>query len=160
MALKMLKPVVEVSPVIEPVVVPETVLVQPGLTDIESMTKEYIELYKKFDYFEVKALVKRMDEIRKILQGVANDTMDGKKPAIFSCPEGEVEFSPRQTATEIPDPLSLVQELLTKFGPEVAASVVDIAITPLRKLLSELELKAFVNEVPGGRIIKSVRPSK
>jgi hypothetical protein len=160
MALKMVKPIVEVSPVIEPVVMPETVLVQPGLNDIEAITKEYIELWKKFDYFEVKALVKRMDEIRKVLQTVANDTMDGKKPAVFACPEGEVEFSPRQTATEVPDPLGLVQNLLTKFGPEATASVVDIAITPLRKLLSELELKAFVHEVPGGRIIKSVRPAK
>ena len=99
MALKLLTkklvPQVEVSPVIEPVVEPQKVLVQPEVTEVQALTAEYIELWKKFDYFEVKALIKRMDDIRKQLVTVANETMDEKKPAVFSCSQGEVEFSER-----------------------------------------------------------------
>ena len=164
MALKLLvkKPVpqVEVSPVIEPVVEPQKVLVQPGVTEVQALTAEYIELWKKFDYFEVKALLKRMDDIRKQLVTVANETMDEKKPAIFSCPAGEVEFSERNKVADVPDPLLLIQELLTKFGPEVTASVINIAITPLRKVLSEFELKKYLKEEPGIRTIRAVRPVK
>jgi len=158
MALKMQKPEVEVSPVIEPVVVPQKVLVEAGLSDVEALTDEYIELYKKFNYFEVKALVTRMDEIRKQLVGIANTTMDEKTPAIFSSPKGEVEFSARGVTNDVPDPLLLIQTLLGKFGPAVTASVINIAITPLRKVLSEYELKQHLKEEPGSRTLKSVRP--
>lgn len=154
------QPMVEVSPVIEPVVVPQKVAVQalePSMT--EALTAEYIELWRKYDYFEVKAMVKRMDEIRKQLQLIANDTMDETKPAIFTCAQGQVEFSERGKVAEVPHPLVLIQELLTKFGPEVTASVVNIAITPLRKVLSEFELKKHVKEQVGGRTLRSVRPT-
>ena len=111
MALKLLvkKPVpqVEVSPVIEPVVEPQKVFVQPGLSDIQTLTTEYIELWKKFDYFEVKALIKRMEDIRKQLVTIANETMDEKKPAIFSCPAGDVEFSERGTKSEVEFPIAV-----------------------------------------------------
>jgi len=164
MALKLLakKPVpqVEVSPVIEPVVLPPKVLVQPEPTAVEALTSEYIELWKKFDYFEVKTLVKRMEDIRKQLVTIANETMDEKKPAIFACPAGEVEFSERGKVSEVPHPLALIQVLLSKFGPDVTASVVDIAITPLRKVLSEYELKQYLVEEPGIRTIRAVRPVK
>lgn len=159
MALKLKKPLLEVSAVIEPVVIPDKVLVQqPVESETEALTSEYIELYRKYDYFEVKAMIKRMDEIRKQLLAIANETMDEKKPAIFTSPQGEVEFSIRNKVAEVPEPLTLVKDLLEKFGPEVTASVVDIAITPLRQLLSEFELQKYLVDVPGGRTIKSVRP--
>jgi len=159
MALKMLtKPVVEVSPVIEPVVEPQKVLVQTPPSEVEALTAEYIELYRKYTYFEVKDMVKRMDDIRKSLLSVANETMEDKKPAIFACSQGEVEFSERVNKTEVPNPLLLIKVLLDKFGPDAAASAVDIALGPLRKLLSEQERKMYLTEVPGGRTLKSVRP--
>jgi hypothetical protein len=157
MALKIISKL-EVSPVIEPVAEPQKVLVQTPTSNVEAMTMEYIELYRKYTYFEVKDMVKRMDDIRKQLQTVANETMDDKKPAIFTCAEGEVEFSERGTKTEVPNPLLLVKVLLDKFGPEATATAVDIALGPLRKLLSEHELKNYLTEVPGGRTLKSVRP--
>lgn len=155
MALKMLatKPVLEAEA--ESAIVP---LVQAEPSEIEALTTEYLELYKKYDYFEVKALVKRMDEIRKYLQTVANETVDEKKPAVFACKEGELEFSERGKSSHVPNPLALLQVLLEKFGPEVTASVITIAITPLRKVLSEFELKKYLKEEPGIRTIRAVRP--
>lgn len=159
MALKLkITPKVEVLPVIEPVVQPQKVLVQPPESEVEALATEYIELHRKFVYFEVKTMVKRMDDIRKQLQSIANETMDANKPAIFACPQGEIQFSERGKSTDVPHPLELLHDLLAKFGPEVTASVVDIAITPLRKLLSEAELKKYLTEQPGGRTLKSVRP--
>ena len=162
MALKMLtKPVTEVEPpVTETLVLPKAWVEQPKATETETLTAEYLELYKKFEYFEVKAMVKRMDEIRKQLHSIANETMDEKQPAIFACPDGEMEFSERGKVTEIPNPLALISDVLKKFGPQVASSIIDIAITPLRKVLSEYELKPYVSEQPGHRILKSVRPAK
>jgi hypothetical protein len=158
MALKMLvkAPAPEVEPVIEPVI-PKVVDIPHS--EVEALTAEYISLYQKFEYFEVKTLVKRMEDIRKQLVTVANETMDDKKPAVFSCAEGEVVFSERGTKAEVQDPLALTHTLLEKFGPEVTATVVDIAITPLRKLLSEFELKQHLTDVPGVRTLKSVRPA-
>ena len=47
MALKMqVKPEVEVSPVIEPVVLPHKVSVDAELSEVQALTDEYIELYK------------------------------------------------------------------------------------------------------------------
>lgn len=159
MALKM-KLIANVAPVTAPVAVlePQKVFVQPEPSETETLTAEYIELYKKFEYFEVKDLLKRMDTIRKQLQTVANETMDGLKPAVFSCPQGEMEFSERKREAEVIDALALIHELLKKFGPEVTESVVDIAITPLRKLLSEFELKKHLTYEPGSRTLVSVRP--
>jgi hypothetical protein len=160
---KAIKPTPQVEMDVEVAATPEEavhkVFVQtPTVTEVEALTMEYIELYRKFDYFEVKALVKRMEEIRKQLQTIANETMDDKKPAIFTCAQGEMEFSERGKATDVPHPLALIQALTGTFGPAVAESVIDIAITPLRKILSEYELQKYLTEHPGARTLRSVRP--
>jgi hypothetical protein len=156
MALKML--VKTPAPVIEePVVIPK--VVETPQSEVEALTAEYIALYEKFEYFEVKTLVKRMDDIRKQLVAIANETLEDKKPALFVCPQGEVEFSERGTKAVAQNPLALIQVLLEKFGAEVTTEVVDIGITPLRKLLSEFELKEHLTDVPGVRTLKSVRPA-
>jgi hypothetical protein len=54
--------------------------------------------------------------------------------------------------------LTLIQDLTTKFGAHVAESVVDIAITPLRKILSDYELQKYLTEHPGSRTLRAVRP--
>ena len=162
MALIMVeKPKLEVVP---PVVMvePAKVFVQPQSemsSSIEALTMEYLELHKKFVYFEVKTMIKRMDDIRKQLQSIANETMDENKPAIFKSPEGEMEFSERGKVSEVPDPLNLIDALVMKFGTDVAATVVDIAITPLRKILTDYELKQHLVEKPGGRTLRAVRPA-
>lgn len=146
--------------VMEPEVIAPVIPKVQTTTELEAMVGEYLELWKKYDYFEVKAMVKRMEEIRKALVAHANDTMDNAKPAIFTCPQGEVEFSERGKVATVPAPLALVQDLLLKFGPEVTESVVDIGITALRKVLSDFELKKYLVDEPGTRTLKGVRPAK
>ena len=139
------------------------VLVQPiaqAETATEALVNEYIDLHRKFVFFEVKDLVKRMEDIRKQLMEIANNTVEGNKPAIFVGDQGEIEFSERVKKAEVPEPLSLVSDLLDKFGPEVTSSVVSIALTPLRKVLTEHELKKYLKEEPGGRTLRGVRLTK
>jgi hypothetical protein len=127
-------------------------------TQVELLVHEYLELYRQFEAINGKQVVKRMEEIKKTLQTYANETMDGKKPALLTCEDGELEITERGTATVVKNPYLLVQTLEQKFGSEVAFSVVDIALTPLRKILSEFELKPHLEEKPGARTLKSVRP--
>lgn len=124
------------------------------------MVQEYLELRQKYDYFEVKTLVTRMEDLRKALVAHANATMEDKHPAIFGCAAGEIEFSPRGTVATVPDPLVLIQTLVEKFGADVATSVIDIGITSLRKVLSEHELKAYLVDQPGPRSLRAVRFAK
>ena len=67
----------------------QKVLVVPPQNDIEALTSEYINLHKKFEYFEVKALVKRMDAIRKQLVAVANETMEADQACRLQQPTGQ-----------------------------------------------------------------------
>ena len=101
-------PQVEVSPVIEPVTIEEAlhkVLVQPQ-TNVEALTTEYLDLWRKFEYFEVKDMLKRMDDLRKQLVTIANETMDAKKPAVFSLRGRRMEFSERGTTSGRAQPAS------------------------------------------------------
>jgi hypothetical protein len=127
-----------------------------ALTPIEALTQEFCGLYKQYVEHDMKDIVKRMDEIKKELQGVANEQMDAKKVAVFSCKDGTMTFSERGKSYEVHDPMALVTALNDKFGPEVAFSVVAIALTPLRKILSENELKKYLKEEPGARTLKLV----
>jgi hypothetical protein len=127
-----------------------------ALTPTEALTQEFVGLYRRYVEHDMKDIVKRMDEIKKDLQTVANDEMDAKKPATFSCKDGTMTFSERGKAYDVEDPMALVTALNDKFGPEVAFSVVAIALTPLRKILSEQELKKYLKESPGARTLKLV----
>jgi hypothetical protein len=127
-----------------------------ALTPVEALTQEFVGLYRRYVEHDMKDIVKRMDEIKKDLQTVANEEMDAKKPATFSCKEGTMTFSERGKAYDVEDPMALVTALNDKFGPEVAFSVVAIALTPLRKILSEQELKKYLKESPGARTLKLV----
>lgn len=127
-------------------------------TETTALVNEFLVLYERYTEQHVKDLIKRLEEIKKTLQTYANTYLAADKPAIFQTEKGVVEFSERGEQTEIVDPVALVQHLQDKFGQDVAFSVVTIALTPLRKILSEHELKAFATKKPGSRSLLSVKP--
>lgn len=128
------------------------------MTEAEVLAQEYIVLYRQYVEHDVKNLTKRMEELRKALQSIANETVEASLPAIFKCDDGEIEFSPRGKEEEVSDPKKLLQDLTEKFGIDVAMNVVRIAITPLREILSSLELKKYMKEKQGSRTLKMVKP--
>lgn len=126
------------------------------MTEVEAMTEEFLALHRLFVLYDMKTVIKRMDDLKKALQTIANETMDAKKPATFTCKDGSLTFSERSKVAEVLNPMALVTALNEKFGPEVAFSVVEIALTPLRKILTEQELKKHLVDVPGFRTLKVV----
>lgn len=143
----------------EKIIVHEKVPLFHELTETEAMTQEYLHLYKFYEDFEMKKTIARMEVVKKSLQSIANSTMDGKKPAIFKCPDGEVEFSARGEVTDVPNPAELIAFLEDKFGTKAAFSCVKIGITELKKMLTEYEMKKFIEKKDGSRTLTSVRPA-
>jgi len=136
------------------------VKVEPPTSITESLTNEYLTLYAVAEQYQMKAIIKRMDDIKKVLSTYANEHLDDTKPAIFTSDKGEIEFSERGKVAVVKNAMDLVRDLIEKFDHDVAFSVVDIQITPLRKILGEAELLAYLDEKPGSRILRSVRPTK
>lgn len=143
--------------VVNTVVLPK-VKVQP-VSEVEAMTQEYIGLYRKLEEIGGKDLLKRMEDLRKKLVAKANEHFADDQVAVLKCEDGEVEFSARGKEAEVKNPTQLLVDLNKNFSPEIAMSVVKIAMTPLRKVLSELELKEYLEEKPGSRTLKEVRPA-
>lgn len=138
-------PVEEVVPSLEPA--------------LDKLVSEYIGLYRKCEALDVKPMLARMETIRKGLVAYANEHMADNKPAVFTSKDGKIEFSERKVDTSINDAKKLINDLTQKFGEEVAFSVVNIALTPLRKILGEVELDPYISQEPGARTLKSVQPS-
>lgn len=160
MALKISKPVAQVEVQTKTQTVPEPTVV-PAIqskTEVEAMTEEYIILFQKLEQVGGKKLLSRMEEIRKKLVADANENVADDKPAVFKCETGEVRFSERGESTKIPEPMQLIKNLEQKFGSDVAYSIVNIAITPLKKILSDMELTKYITKEPGSRTLKDVIP--
>lgn len=127
-------------------------------TVLDKMVSEYITLWQQCEKLDVKPMLARMEALRKSLVAYANEHMADNKPAVFTSKDGKIEFSERKVDTSIQDAKKLITDLTEKFGEDVAYSVVNIALTPLRKMLGEVELAPYVKQEPGARILKSVQP--
>jgi len=147
--------------VVEPTI--HKVVVTPdaeAISELEAQTVKYIALYRKYVEHDMKETVAQMEKIRKVLAQSANELFADNKPALFTSPEGEIEFSVRSTKTVASDPLKLIEYLFDKYGREAAENVVDISITPLKTMLGGFELAQHTEEVPGSRTLKATRPVK
>lgn len=159
MALKLLvslAPAVETKPPDIHIPKVETQHVEGALVLGQQLATEYLKLYRKFESIDGKNLVKKLEELRKAMATIANTTMPADKVALFECDEGMMEFSERGTITEVENPVTLVEHLVAKFGVVVAFSCVKIGITELRKILSEHEMKKFVKQTDGTRMLKGI----
>lgn len=155
MALKMLtQPEPQIEPVTPHIVPVEAV---QAMTETETLTQEYVTLYKKAVQYDLKSIVSRMETLRKFLMETANAQGEDAKPYVFTCPEGTVEFSERAKNTDILNPSMLVHDLTEKFDVNVAWSIVNIALTPLRQILSPNELKKYTKEIAGSRTVKAIK---
>lgn len=126
-----------------------------AMSEVEALVHEYITLQQKYDEYEVKALTKRMDELKKQMQSIANAEGEDGKPYKFTAPNGYVLFSERGEVAEVENPLELVKHIQTHFGPAAANAIVKIGITELRKILTEAELKNWIKKNPGSRTLKA-----
>ena len=149
------------QPVVETPV--QSVAVSPAVTKgvtletaAVNLTSEFVALSKKLESIDGKNLLKRMEEIRKELVTIANENFESNVPVTFDSDLGSITFSPRGKESVVPDVGTLLDHLYDKFGRDVMLSVVNIGITDLKKVLSEMELNSFVEKVDGARSIKGV----
>ena len=144
--------------------IPKVEMEQLAVTLQDATVKTAVDTYLKlFQWCEangVKDVLKKMEAIRQSLQSIANEQGKDAEPFTFQTPKGAIEFSPRGTKTVVSDPKLLILDLEKKFNTGVAYGVVDIRLGELRKVLNELEVKQYAEEMPGSRSIKSVRPAK
>ena len=142
-----------------PKIQPMSVSVEETETQVltEAWCDEYIQLHQKWEQLEGKKLLDRMNKLKSDLQLIANQSIDKDQVAVFSSALGEIEFSKRSTVKEISDTQLLVSALVEKLGSAAAFSCVKIGMSELKRLLSENEMKHYVQETPGSRTLKEVR---
>lgn len=126
------------------------------ITEEEALIHEYLILHKKAEELEMKAHLARMEEIKKKLQSIANETADPIMNVVFASELGNLIFSPRAVSSEIKEKEAVLQTLTEKFGPEAAMSCIKIGLTELKKMMSEKELEPFIEKKFGSRTLKAV----
>jgi hypothetical protein len=145
-----------VSTAVEQKVVPihKVSLEEETVTEEGILAEEYLKLHKACESLGVKAMLARMEEIRKRLLASIPENMDPCTEVIFATEEGMVKFSPCGTAVEVTKKSELLNYLVEK-GFDVT-SLVKLQLTDLKKILSEKELEPFVEKKSGSRIIQAV----
>lgn len=136
--------------------VAEEVALSPDI----QLVDEYVGLYQWYEKMGMKSHISRMENTKKLLQEIANQKFQDNETAILKGTLGEVVYSPKTEVTEVMDAKGLFQDILTKFGEEVAFSVIKFNLTTLRTLLSASELETYVQKVPGSRSLKATVPNQ
>ena len=112
-----------------------------------------INLDKKLKELGVPEIEKEVKALKGQLSLVAKDSPSNEAVS-FAGEEGIVTFSPAAQKREINDPLQLIAMITGKFGKEAAASVLDINLGALAKVLSGAEIDAVSTIVAGSRTCK------
>jgi hypothetical protein len=128
----------------------------PAITKEQELAEEYLSLHARYQDLEVYQLTKRMNEVRQALLAQIPEEMDPTTEVHYHCDSGCVTFAPACETIEVKKKLELMQHLVEKFDSDVLAGVVKFSLTDLKKVLSEAELKQFVESKLGTRHIKAV----
>jgi hypothetical protein len=107
--------------------------------------------------FELKASeayekIKRLDEIKKVLQSIAATQPTGEE-AILTGTEGEITLSACANKTDISDKDGLIGAL----GQDVFNVISAPNLTDCKKYLSENELLKFIHVTAGSRRLKTIK---
>jgi CheY-like chemotaxis protein len=120
--------------------------------ELTTQVEELADLDAKMKEFGGYEIVKRIEAIKKVLQGVAKEK-DKTLPVVFKTPTGStVVFSACGLSTVFSDKQKLVM-LLT---PQVYMDISSVTMGDAKKYLGELELASVTTKVPGTRTLVSV----
>ena len=134
--------VVKVEPQVEP-----ASEIQEKVVELVSLQAENIE-------FSMEKTLKRIADLKKELQVIANAEGNPNEPYTFTSDLGKVVFTKAANTTDVNSAVALLDHLYEKFGDEAVEQCVTVKITDLKKFLSENELKPFVTEGKGSRTCK------
>lgn len=122
------------------------------LTQTQALVNEMVQLESEFLQNDIHNKMKRFDEIKKHLSGLAKN-FNVDEPTVFKGTDGEVEFSKTVMTTEVTDK----DALIAKLGQETFNNVAKLGVTDARKYLSDIELESITTKVPGARKLVGVR---
>lgn len=125
-------------------------------TEVVVQAEELIDLHKRLTESGAFDMLKRIEEIKKILQGYIKDQGDSASPTIafhFETEMGTITFSPCRKETEITDK----EKLIGMLTPEVFVQVAKVTMTDAKKYLSESELAQICETSYGSRTMASVK---
>lgn len=123
---------------------------QKVLTETQMLVNEYAHLAHQYEQQEIGAMVKRMDELKKRLQSIANETSPGDTVTLAGT-EGTVTFSPCREETVITDRDKMIKALT----PKVFVEIGKVNLGDIKKYLSEGEIQAFSEKQYGARTLKA-----
>lgn len=129
-----------------------TILAQ---SEQEMLVDELITLDLQLKSIDTASLEKRISEIKKELQSIAQE-QPHDQPVTFTGMMGEVVFSAcsKLTKVQLPDAPTLLKSLVKKFGVDAAYDAITFNLTKLKKLLSENELAEWTTIEEGSRVSK------
>lgn len=122
-------------------------------TEEELMADELIQLDNKLRELEVPQIQAKIKTIKDALQLVAKD-FPPEQPVSFTGENGTVTLTPCAQGSVVSNPYDLFQMLVSKFGKDVATSVITFNKTALAKVLSGGEIAQYSTDAPGARTCK------
>ena len=129
-------------------------------THSQTLAEELILLQRKLLAAEVPEITKRMDTIKKELQSIAAAAISPYDVWVIDCDTGKVQLSACKHMTAIADKDGVLKYIEDKVGKDALASVIQINLTDLKKVLSENEIAKFVTDTPGSRTTTIVVANK
>jgi hypothetical protein len=123
------------------------------VTDEMKLVDELVSLDHWMTEHEVESKVKRMGEVKKLLQSIAAD-MPPTVEAVLEGMTGEVTFSPAKVMTSFTATQEQLKEALT---PEVYDQIATVTLTDAKKYLSEIELDKLTTKEYGSRTLKACK---
>lgn len=134
------KPVAKAKPTAKP----------KQLTETQKLVNEYTQLAAKYDELEMATMIKRMDELKKRLQSIANE-QNLNEAVTLTGTEGTVTFSPCREETVITDRDMMIK----KLTPKVFVEIGKVNLGDIKKYLTEGEIQTFTEKQYGARSLKA-----
>jgi hypothetical protein len=117
------------------------------------LAEELIDLDYRLKQAEAYQMLKRVEELKKRLQSIAQESgAPAEQQYVFDTEEGQVVFSPCRMETTITNKASMI----TIMGQQTFNEVAKVTLTDARKYLSENELATVSVTEPGGRTLKAI----
>lgn len=137
-----------------PVALPLAVVSPAG-----QLTASYITLQRNLEALGVPGIQAHMEIIKQELLALTAD-YPADSAVVFTSKEGTIEFSKEPETRTVKDPLFLIKHVEVTFGTEVAQSIAKVGVTDLSKVLTETEMKPFLDFGHGtrkmGKVVKVV----
>lgn len=126
-----------------------------SITELEMEIDELVLLTKEME--EQKPKLKRMEDLRKKLQSVADESEPtGSLPVALTGTVGAVVFQPKSTLRTIKDMNGMVGLLKSKLGYETLLTMLSITLGNVDKYLSASESEPFIGTKQGSRTLEGV----